>query len=581
MTEQMYRNHYAPLQLPAPGPHYSDPEYPDVDVAIIMESTYLYLKGGVSAVVHDIVCENPDLTYGIIHIAWDKNSPHEDLYGMPENVKWVKVLYLSLEVNRDAFAEACDPSALRMNFAQRQQLTQRLMDGFSALIAGDVNPLWKLYDEGINPATRSYNLFGLFGTREFMQAIAGLGFLSEVPFGELFWKVRDFVSILFALLRERMPHARVYHAHTTGYASLIAAAAARDHGTSFLLTEHNLYIRDTVNTRLERNMAKPVTTDYAFLNEEREHPGLGPVTLDERAWSVWFVELGRFCYPSADMATYLYPKALEEARGIGAPIDQMNEGEKDRAIILPNGMLIESVAEAYYARQTARARILAEGRGHVWRFVFIARVVPIKGLTDLIRSLAVLRDQGLVNFHLDVLGPKDHLPEYYELCLRTIEELNMGEYITFHGTMNVRAMLDRFDLLLMPSYNEGQPIVALEAMAASIPLVSTDVGGMSQLIDDVLVAPDGHEIGNCGILTIPGDIHGFAAALRILMEEPSIYERYCVNAYDRIVSLFQLRLVMDRYNTIYRELGKLPLAEEGDDSAYPAQRPQGSDYRHG
>ena len=108
----------------------------------------------------------------------------------------------------------------------------------------------------------------------------------------------------------------------------------------------------------------------------------------------------------------------------------------------------------------------------MWRFVFIARVVPIKGLTDLIRSLAVLRDQGLVNFHLDVLGPKDHLPEYYELCLRTIEELNMGEYITFHGTVNVRAMLDRFDLLLMPSYNEGQPIVALEAMAASIPLVS-------------------------------------------------------------------------------------------------------------
>ena len=86
------------------------------------------------------------------------------------------------------------------------------------------------------------------------------------------------------------------------------------------------------------------------------NPGLGPVTLDERAWSVWFVGNGRFCYPSADMATYLYPKALEEARGIGAPIDQMNEGDKDRAIILPNGMLIESVAEAYYA---ARRRVPA------------------------------------------------------------------------------------------------------------------------------------------------------------------------------------------------------------------------------
>lgn len=87
---------------------------------------------------------------------------------------------------------------------------------------------------------------------------------------------------------------------------------------------------------------------------------------------IWFLlplvgslKMGRFCYPSADMATYLYPKALEEAHGIGAPIDQMNEGEKDCAVILPSGMLIESVTEAYYARQAARAYILAEGRGHV------------------------------------------------------------------------------------------------------------------------------------------------------------------------------------------------------------------------
>ena len=221
-------------------------------------------------------------------------------------------------------------------------------------------------------------------------------------------------------------------------------------------------------------------------------------------------------------------------------------------------MLIESVYPAYVGRQTARARILAEGRGHMWRFVFIARVVPIKGLTDLVKSLALLRDAGLDNFHLDVLGPKNHMPEYYELCVRTIEELNMGDFITFHGTVKVREMLDRFDVLLMPSYNEGQPIVALEAMAASIPLVSTDVGGMSQLIDDVLVTSDGSEIGNCGILTIPGDVEGFTQALRTMMEEPSIYERYCVNAYNRVIKFFQLRLVMDRYDQIYRKLGKIP-----------------------
>ena len=553
-----YRNSYAPLRLPQHVQPNHDPDYPDVDVAIVMESTYPYLKGGVSAVVHDIVTENPDLSYGIIHIAWDSNDPQEDLYGMPENVKWVKMVYLSLADNREGFARECDPSQLRMNGRGRRELVARLMGAIDAMHAGDVNPLWDLYDEGINPATRSYSLLALMGTREFMEAMGTWGFFSQIPLGELFWKVRDFVSILYALLYERMPYARVYHAHTTGYASLVAAAAARDNGTSFLLTEHNLYVRDTVNTKLERNMAKPVTTDYIFFDEPRDNPELGPVTLDERAWCHWFVEMGRFCYPSADMVTYLYPKALEEARGIGAPIDQYNAGEEDRAIVLPNGMLIESVEPAYRQRIESRARLLREGKNHVWRFVFIARVVPIKGLTDMIRTLAILRDSGRTNFHLDVLGPTTHLPEYYELCLRTIEELNMGEYITFHGTVNVRQMLGEYDLLVMPSYNEGQPIVALEAMAASIPLVSTDVGGMSQLIGDTLYTDSGEEIYGCGTLTVPGDVKGFADALELLMDNPEVYERYCVNAYERIEKFFQLRLVMDKYNQIYRKLGGLP-----------------------
>ena len=546
------RNVYEPLRRPAPVPRTSDPDYPDVDVAIVMESTYPYLKGGVSSVVHDIVSENPDLTFGIIHIAWDSNSPQEDLYGVPENVKWVRVIYLSMEEFKEEFAHDCDPTHLRMNARQRKKLVRRILEAFSALVKGDMNPLWDLYDEGINPRTRSFPLFSVVGSREFMEAMGTWGFLSEIPLTELFWKVRDFTSLLYALLRQNMPYARVYHAHTTGYASLIAAAAARDYGSKFLLTEHNLYVRDTANTKLERPMDKPVTADYKLFMER-------PVTFDERVWVTWFIEMGRFCYPSADMITYLYPKALEEARGLGAPIDQLNPGDReDHAIILPNGMLIESVHSALEARMAARMKIFEDARNHVWRFVFIARVVPIKGLADLIRTLAQMRDAGIMNFHLDVLGPTDHSIDYYQQCLNLIEDLGMGQFITFHGTVKVRQMLANYDLLLMPSYNEGQPVVALEAMAASIPLVSTDVGGMSQLIDDILDASDGKEIGNCGILTVPGDVTGFARALRIIMETPGLYEQYSRNAYARVEKFFQLSLVMEHYNRIYRKLGGLP-----------------------
>ncbi|MBX7556032.1 DUF3492 domain-containing protein, partial [Streptomyces sp. tea 10] len=59
----------------SPAAQQRQKQYEDVDVAIVMESTYPFLKGGVSAVVHDIVTGNPDLSYGIIHISWDSEAP--------------------------------------------------------------------------------------------------------------------------------------------------------------------------------------------------------------------------------------------------------------------------------------------------------------------------------------------------------------------------------------------------------------------------------------------------------------------------------------------------------------------------
>lgn len=234
------------------------PSYEDVDVAIVMESTYPYLKGGVSAVVHDIVKGNDDLTFGIIHIAWDRQSPAEDLYGMPSNVKWVKPVYLSMQEHRDDFLGLL-PRDLGMGRKARKRLATRLFDALGSVVDGDVEPMWSLYDEGMNPRTRHYPIWAALGTKEFMklciERTAGLG----MSLSETFWTMREFFSLSAALLDEEYPKAGVYHAHTTGYASLVSAAAARQNGTRFLLTEHNLYVRDTVNTLLGRNMALPVT----------------------------------------------------------------------------------------------------------------------------------------------------------------------------------------------------------------------------------------------------------------------------------------------------------------------------------
>lgn len=521
------------------------PVYEDVDVAIVMESTYPYLKGGVSAVVHDIVTHNPDLSYGIIHITWDSDSPMTDLYGMPSNVRWVRTVFLSMEEHRHNFLSA-SVMDLGMTAQKREELSHRFFDALYALSErGEVEGLWELIDEGLNERTRKYPLWALLGSREFMQTLQDRMPQLNLSLANSFWALRNFFSLAFAVLGETMPRASVYHAHTTGYASLLGAAAARDHDTSFLLTEHNLYVRDTVNTLLDRNMALSITEeDYRTFD----------VTAEERAWMAWWTEMGRFCYPSARLITYLYPSAITEAARLGSDID--------KSVVVPNGMVIAEFDGKYRARQQALAKMEEDGSDYVWHLVYIARVVPIKGLLDLLSSLEILRDRGYPNLHLDVLGPTEHVPEYYEACLAKIGALGLHDHVTIHGTVTVRDMLDQFDLLVLPSYNEGQPIVILEAMAAGIPIVGSDVGGVAQQIADDLFTADGRVIGACGETVTPGDVHQMADGIQAVIGNLDSYAAYAANARIRVQELFQMHEVMSSYNQIYRALGDLPVVGE-------------------
>ncbi len=521
----------------------------EVDVAIVAESTYPFLKGGVSTVIHDIVTGNQDLSFGIIHITWDSKSADEDLYGMPWNVKWVHPVYLSMQEHLDDFVHV-KPGPATLRSSARRRLSIRLFDALEAMASGDADPMWRLYDEGMNPRTRSYFLWSLLGTREFMTVASSRLESLGLPLVEMFWLLREFFSLSFAILSVDVPKARVYHAHTTGYAALLGAVGARQNGRKFVLTEHNLYVRDTVNMLLDRSMALALTE-----RDWREFDVGAPA----RMWMAWWIEMGRFCYPSAELITYLYPSAITEAVDLGAP--------PERAVIIPNGMRISDFDEAYQKRRSVIGEI-EKGGDRTWRLVYIARIVPIKGLSDLISSIDLLVKRGVTNFTLDILGPTDHHPDYYMLCRERARTLGVEDYLNFRGTVNVRELLGNYDLLVLPSYNEGQPIVVLEAMTAGIPVLGTNVGGMAQLISDPLTTPGGRTCGPCGILVNPDYIIGMADALEAMMNSSEFYRRYAEEARARVVNFFQIDDVMGAYNRLYKELGDIP----GNELEGPADR---------
>lgn len=514
-----------------------DGVYVDVDVAIVMESTYPYLKGGVSAVVHDIITGNPDLTFGIIHITWDSHSPLKDLYGMPDNVAWVKVLYLSMEEHQEDFLRA-RPRDLRMNRRQRRELSRRILGALLSLAQdGQTEPLWDLISEGLS-ASRRYPIWAILGTREFMEAYHDMMPDLGMSMTDIFWCLRDFFSLAYAVLAEPVPRAQVYHAHTTGYAMLLGVNAAREHGTKVLLTEHNLYVRDTVNTLLERRLDLNVRlTDYRTFD----------VTGRERMWMAWWLEMGRLCYPYAYASTYLYPRAITEANELG--------GDAGRAIVIPNGIVTSEFDASYAARLAAIEEIKKEGADkHLWKLVYIARVVPIKGLLDMIDSVRLMVDRGL-NIHLDVCGPTEHMPSYFEQCLTRIVEQGLESVITIRGTVKVRELLPEFDLFVLPSYNEGLPVVSLETMGAGIPTVSTDVGAVRSVVEDLIVTDDGQTWDPCGIIIEPGDPTVMADKVQEVISDVDLYERLSLNARGRVEAAYDLVKVNASYNTIYRQGG--------------------------
>lgn len=505
-------------------------DLPRVDVALVMESTYPFLKGGVSAVVHDIITHNPDIMFGIIHTTWDSSSPLEDLYGMPDNIRWVDVIYLSLDENRQGFNNA-------MMGKVSEEIAENFFHAVDGCLSGDYDGIENLYDETVNPLTRQHRLWPMLQSQATMtRVLEFVGDSTDISLGEAFWQVRDFFSLAYALLDRVQPPADVYHAHTTGYASLIAAAGAHQRGGRFLLTEHNLYVRDIINILLERPLN---------LNVGRNADSLARNT-NERLWVRWWLSIGRILYPLADKSTYLFPQIIDHAEKLGA--------SREHAEVVPNGVEWEKFSTVREARADTLSAITTDRE---WQIACIARVVPIKGILELIDAVAILEERGVDNITVDVLGPTEEIPSYFEKCQAKIEQLGLQEKIRFIGTVVIHEELQKYDALILSSFNEGQPIVVLEAMAGGLPVLGTDVGGMKQLVTDPLPDSSGRIIGPCGRLVDPGDSIGLANLLIEMCSSPELYVEWHHASLDRVRTIFLMPDVMARYNALYRQLMEL------------------------
>ncbi len=145
------------------------------------------------------------------------------------------------------------------------------------------------------------------------------------------------------------------------------------------------------------------------------------------------------------------------------------------------------------------------------RLLFVGAVGKLKGERDLLRALAKLRSSRL-DLKVSIVG--FGAGSLYDEC----RHLGISDMIEFLGPVAVDQMRERYaaaDIFVLPTYAEGMPMSVLEAMASGLAIVTTQVGGIPELIDN----------GENGFMVEPGDIDGLASQIQELAEDPQLRRR--------------------------------------------------------
>ncbi len=207
--------------------------------------------------------------------------------------------------------------------------------------------------------------------------------------------------------------------------------------------------------------------------------------------------------------------------------------------IIPMGVDIQRFASG--DRQKLRAQI----SDSEYIILFVGRLVEKKGVTDLITAFSLLPSAIQQKTRLWIIGDGDQSNQLRALS----KELALSDKITFLGMIPNYDLPDYYsaaDLFVAPSIIEGQGVVFLEAAAAKLCVVSTSVGGISEVIDD----------GVTGILVAPEHPGELAQSIGKILTDQSLRQQLAEQAYRRLVDTYSWDSISKDFKQLFQELSR-------------------------
>ena len=170
----------------------------------------------------------------------------------------------------------------------------------------------------------------------------------------------------------------------------------------------------------------------------------------------------------------------------------------------------------------------------------VGSLYSVKGQTYLLKAAKIVL-QRLPNVKFAIIGRGGLEPELKEEA----RKLNISDNVLFLGFReDTHELLKVMHVFVLPSLSEAMPLSLIEAMACCLPCVASNVGGISEVIDDDLT----------GFTIPPADPQALADKITYLLKNPESAREIGKRAFHKVKANFDLQTMIDNYSVIYNEI---------------------------
>ena len=305
----------------------------------------------------------------------------------------------------------------------------------------------------------------------------------------------------------------------------MGAGASVIHNTPFLLTEHGIYTKERKIDLIqaswikesEQSLGKNLNTEMGFIR---------------RMWISFFEQIGRTTYHQADKIISLYEGNRQR---------QIKDGASEsKASVVPNGIKTKRFVDALNARPKSVPMVVG----------LIGRVVPIKDIKTFIRAIKEVQAE-LPDIEGWIIGPFEEDPQYYKECQLLVSSLDLDKNITFTGMKNIVEILPKLGIVALTSISEAQPLVLLEAMAAGVPVLASDVGSCREIIEGA--SEEDRALGKAGEVVSIASPSETAQQIITLLENEQTWYQYQQNGLNRVKIYYDESHMFARYDKLYKD----------------------------